>query len=177
PGLLRTHVSGSADRDARARHPALACHVDRAGDAEVAHHRMTGLEENVLRLDIAMDDVPVMSVAQGIRHLARDPQRVLDRELPLAGQTTAQRLPLDVGHDIVRETTGFAGVVQWQDVWMGEPGGDLYLAQEAFRTEARSQLWAEQFEGHGPAVFHVFSQVHGRHAAVADLSFDRITPG
>src|SRR5206468_2314971 len=79
-GLLRTHVSRRADRNARPRHPALARHVDRAGDTEVAHHRMTGLEEDVLRFDVPMHDVPFVSVVQGIRHLARNAQRVLDRE-------------------------------------------------------------------------------------------------
>ncbi len=138
---------------------------------------MPGLEEDVLRLDIAVHDVPVMRVLQGIRHLARDTQRVFDRKLPLMDQTTAQRLPLNVRHDIVRETIGFPGVVEWQDVWMGEPGGDLDLAEEAFRPEARSQLGAEHFERHRPAVFHILCQVDSRHAAAAELSCDRIAPG
>ena len=126
PRLLRAHVSWGADRDARSCHPTLVRHADGAGDAEVAHHRMAGLEKDVLRLDVAMHDVPAVSVGQGVRHLARDAQRLLERELPLADQAIAQRLP-HVRHHVIQETAGLPGVVQWQDVRMGEPGGEVDL--------------------------------------------------
>src|SRR6266702_96790 len=91
PRLLRAHVPRGAHRDARPRYSPSACHSDRPGDTEVAHHRMTGLEQDVLRLDVAMHDVATMGVVQGVRHLAGDVQRVLERELALVDQAPAQR--------------------------------------------------------------------------------------
>ena len=179
--LLRAHVAGRADGDTRARHPpppsppSSACrYPDRAGDAEVAHHGVTRLEEDILRLDIAMHDVAPVRVVQGVRHLAGDVQRVVQRELVLAHQATAQRFTLHVGHHVVEETIRFAGVMQWQDVGMGEPGGDLDLTEEAVRAQLGGQVRAEHFERDGPAVFQVLRQVHGRHAPAAELPFDRI---
>src|SRR5438093_1089182 len=118
-----------------------------AGRCARAHDRMTGLEQDVLRLDVAMQDVVAVGVVQGIRHLGGDVQRVLERELALAVQAAAQRFPLYVGHHVVQQAVGFPGVVQWQDVWMGEAGGDVDLAQEAIRPQARGQVGAEHLEG------------------------------
>ena len=89
-GLFRAHVAGRTQRDARPGGPALVSHLDRPGDAEVAHNRMAGLEENVLRLDVAMYDVPFVRIAQSVGHLAGDAQGVLERELPLADQSTTE---------------------------------------------------------------------------------------
>src|SRR5205823_7851536 len=60
---------------------------------------------------------------------------------------------------------------------MGEPGGDLDLAQEASRPQRRGQLRTEDFEGDPPAVFTIVGQIDGGHAAVAELSGDRVALG
>src|SRR5690242_5438741 len=57
---------------------------------------------------------------------------------------------------------------------MGEPGGDLDLAQEPIGPQARGQVWAEYLESDRPAVFQVLRQIDGRHAPAADLAFDPI---
>ena len=41
-------------------------------DAEVRHQRVAALEQDVLRLDIAVDHTVPVRVAQRVRHLARD---------------------------------------------------------------------------------------------------------
>jgi len=110
--LLRAHVPGRAHRDARPGDLLHARHADRPRDAEVAHDRMTGLEQDVLRLDIAMHHVAAVGVVQGIRHLAADAQGVVERDLSLAVQAATQRLPLHVGHHVVQQAVGVAGVVE-----------------------------------------------------------------
>src|SRR5438093_7704520 len=60
---------------------------------------------------------------------------------------------------------------------MGESGGDVDLAQEAIRPQARGQVGAEHLEGDQPAVFQVLRQVDGRHAPMAELAFDAIALG
>src|SRR2546422_1128139 len=51
-------------------------------------------------------------VAQRGRHFAGDPQRVLERQLLLPRQPFAQRLALDVRHDVVEEARGLARIVE-----------------------------------------------------------------
>ena len=53
-------------------------------DAEVRHQRVATLEQDVLRLDVAVDHTVPVGVAQRVRHLARDAQGVVERELLLA---------------------------------------------------------------------------------------------
>src|SRR5207248_10352097 len=60
---------------------------------------------------------------------------------------------------------------------MGEPGGDLDLAQEARRPEGRGQLRTEDFEGDPPAVFAIVGQINGRHAPTTELPSDRVELG
>ena len=68
-----------------------------------------------------------VGVVQGRGHVARDLERVLQRQLPLALEPLAQRFALDVGHDVVEQIPGLAGIVERHDVGMIEPGGDLDL--------------------------------------------------
>ena len=111
--------------------------AQRPGDAEVGHQRVPAAEQDVLRLDVAMDDALPVGVGQRVGDLARDLQRVLHRELGLARQAVPQRLALDVGHDVVEEAVGLARVVQRQDVGMAQVGRDLDLAQEPLGAERR----------------------------------------
>ena len=88
--LLRAHVGRGADEDARVRQPVASRDTDGVRDAEVADHRVAEIEQHVLGFDIAMDDAPTVRVRQRVGDLARDAQRVLDRELLLAGQPRPQ---------------------------------------------------------------------------------------
>ena len=85
-GLLRTHVRGRPHSEPGFGQPVAARGVDRSGDPEVAHHRVARLEQDILRLDVAVDDVVTVREAQGVRHLARDPHGIVHRQLPLTGQ-------------------------------------------------------------------------------------------
>jgi hypothetical protein len=42
------------------------------GDAEVRHHRVAALEEDVLRLDVAVNHAASVGVSQRVRHLDGD---------------------------------------------------------------------------------------------------------
>ena len=56
------------------------CH-DRARDAEVREHRVPFLEQNVLRLDVAVDDSLAMRVRERVRDLHENAHRIAHREL------------------------------------------------------------------------------------------------
>src|SRR5438876_780321 len=93
--------------------------------SELAHYRVPRLEQNVLWLEVAVHYVAAVGVAQGVRHFLDDLYGLLERELPLPLQSLAQRLALDVRHHVVQGALGSAGVVQRQDVGVGEPRRDL----------------------------------------------------
>ena len=114
--LLGTHVLRRAEREARLRHPRAARLLHRERDAEVGDERVSALQQDVLRLDVAMHDAERVRGAQRVGDLAGDAHRVVDRQLPLALEPRAQRLARDERHDVVQERVGLARVEQRQDV-------------------------------------------------------------
>ena len=77
-GLLGTHVGGRAHGHAGLRELLLVGR-QRLRDPEIGHQRLAVGEQDVLRLDITVDHPVAVGVIERERHLARDPDRVLDR--------------------------------------------------------------------------------------------------
>jgi hypothetical protein len=88
--LLGAHVLRSAERESRLRHALRARGGERERDAEIGDERRTVVEENVLRLDVAMHYAVPMRVIQRARHFHGDPHRVGDGKLLLSIETLAQ---------------------------------------------------------------------------------------
>jgi hypothetical protein len=63
------------------------------------------LEQDVLGLDVAVDKPQRMGVAQGVGHLAGNLERVVERELSLAGQPVAEGFALHEGHRVVEKVS------------------------------------------------------------------------
>src|SRR5207248_4529070 len=103
PRLLGTHIRGWADRESRLRERLTPSGADRAGDAEVSDDGMSSFNEDVLGFDVAMHEPASMRVAQRFGHLCGDTQRVFERKLLLAREPIAQRLALDVWHDVIQK--------------------------------------------------------------------------
>ncbi len=109
-----------------------------------------------------------------LRRLARDPERVFDRELPLAAEPVAQALALDQRHGEPEPAGGLAGVEDGQDVRMLEPRGELDLAEEALRAERIGELGVEHLERHRAVVPHVLREPDRSHAAAAELALEGV---
>ena len=92
--LLGAHVLRRAEREARLRHALRrrrCCTRER--DAEVGDERVPVLQQDVLRLDVAMDDAVPVRVVERVGDLARDARRASSiGQLPLALEPRAQRL-------------------------------------------------------------------------------------
>ena len=99
-GLLGAHVGRRPDAHAGLGELVLVLgRAERAGDAEVGDEGVAVAgEEQVLGLDVAVDHAVLVGVVQRLRRLAGDPERVLERELPLAPEPVAQALALDERH-------------------------------------------------------------------------------
>jgi hypothetical protein len=90
--LLGAHVRIRADGDTRRSQPVTRCLRDCAGDAEIGHHRMARSEQNVFRLDVAVDHTLAVGKSQRIGGFPGDEQRVPERELLLPLEPLAERL-------------------------------------------------------------------------------------
>jgi len=163
------------------RHPGLRHPGAGAGggerDAEVGHQRAAVVQQDVLRLDVAVDDPLPVGVVKRARHLAGDPHRIGDRQLLLPRQPVPQRFPLHVRHHVEQEAVGLAAVVQRQDVGVLEVGGGGDLGDEALGADHGGQFGAEDLDGDLAPVLEVLGEVHGGHAAGAELPLDAVAVG
>ena len=133
--LLRAHVPRGTDDEPGLGQPIAAGCGNRSGDPKVGNQRMTAAQEDVLRLDVAVDHVMAVGVAERVCYLAGQLQRLVERELPFADQTNAQRRTFNIGHDVVEEAIRLARVVEREDVWVGEPRRDLDFPEKPFRLD------------------------------------------
>src|SRR2546426_622228 len=150
---------------------------DGARDPEVAYDRVARFKQDVFRLDVPVDYVMTVGIAQGVGHFASDLERVVEGQLLLPTQPVPQRLAFDVGHDVIEATVSLARVMKRQDVRMGEPSGDLDLAQEALGPDGGAKLGAQDLERNGPVVAKVVGEIDRRHSPAAEFALDRVTPG
>ena len=67
--------------------------------------------------------------------------------------------------------------MQRDDVRMVKPGGELYLAQEAFRPHGSRELRVQQLQRHLAIVLHVVGQEDRGRPPAGQLALDPITAG
>ncbi len=132
------------------------------------------MEQDILRLDVAVDDPPLVGVVERRGDGARDPQRLIERERALALQALAQALALDERHHVVKEAIGLARIDERQDVRVLELRGEADLAQKPLGAEHRGELGPEHLEGDEPVVLEVCGEIDRGHPAAAELALDRV---
>ena len=131
-----------------------------------------------------MDDALGVRVREGRRELLRDPHRLGDRKLLLTPQSRAQRLALDVRHDVVQAGaalatlgnpgTRFTRIEQRQNVWMLQPRRYPDLGEETFGPEPGAELRVQHLDRDPPLVLEVDREIHGCHAAAPELALDAV---
>ena len=143
-------------------------------DPEIRDQRVPAGKEDVLGLDVPVNDTASVGMAEGVRDLERDLDRILDGKLPFADQPVAQGLALDERHHIVEQAVGFTGIDEPEDVRMLELGSEPDLALEAIAPHGDRQLGMKDLDGNLAAVTDVLRQEDGRHASAAKLSLDLV---
>ena len=175
--LLGTHVLRRAEREPGLRHPLAAGALHGERDAEVGHERVAALQQDVLRLDVAMDHAEAVRVAERIGDFARDADRFVDRQLAVALEARAQRLAGDQRHHVVEQAVGLAAVEQRQDVRMLQARRGADLGEEALAAERRAQVGVQHLDGDVAIVLEIVREVHGGHAALAELAVEAVAVG
>jgi hypothetical protein len=136
-------------------------------------------EQDVLRLDVAVDDALRVRPLERAGQLLGDSQRVVHRQVHLAREARAERLALDARHGEPRERRPIrAGehprVEERHDVRVLEPRREPHLAEESLRAERAGEIGVQNFERHPPVVTEVAGQPDGGHAAASELALDRV---
>jgi hypothetical protein len=119
------------------------------------------------------DTRPVRNVER-VGHLARDPQRVADGELSLAGESRAQRLARCKRRDVIQQLARLSRVEQRDDVRMRELRRDPNLAQETLGAEHRAELRVEHLDCDVAPVANVARKVDTSHTATTNLALDAV---
>jgi hypothetical protein len=172
--LLGAHVLRRAEGEPGLRHPRAGGLGHGERDAEVGDYRLAGVDEDVLRLEVAVDDTARVRVAEGRRDATRDPHGLVHRELLLALDAIPEGLALHERHHIEEEARRGPRIEEREEVGMLEVRGDLDLAQEPLDPEHGPELGVEDLVGDLPIVPEVAGEVHRGHPTASDLAVDRI---
>ena len=180
PDLLGRHVGRASDHLARPRHVG-ARRGGELSDAEVGHlHAAVFGDQDVAGLDVAVDDVPLVGVRQGLGGLADDRDLGRERELLSAAEVPRERPALDVLHGDEVEVAVAAHVEDGDDVGMLQAAGELRLLEEAGldlgrRLSARG-LGVDRLDRDRPVDLGVMRQVDDAHRPLAEHRGDLETP-
>ncbi len=172
PGLLGRHVSDGAHGRAypgelrAARHPGEA-EVHDLGPALRCH-------DDVRRLDVAVDDAPLVCGGESLRDLDSDVERVIGSER--AGRDLhLQVLSLNTLHRDEGPSVGLVDLEDRTDVGVVERGSGLRLLDEPFRGRGiTGRVRGQELEGHRPFQPGVLGLVDDTHAAFAELLGDPV---
>ena len=151
----------------------------RAGDAEVGDLGGALLvDQDVLGLDVAVDDVALVRGAERARDLDRVGDRLGHGQPPEPADAVLERLALDVLEDDVRAAVVLAGVDHADDVRVVELGDRPRLAAEALElVGVRAHLAVHQLDRDLALEHRVEGAVDRRHAAVPDLRVEPVAAG
>ena len=175
PRLLGREVLRGADDRALFRHLAGAG----PSDPEIGHlHDPFRVDDDVVRLDVAVDDAVAMRVAKPGEDLAR----VRDGDGNGAGSPAANELlerpALDVLHHDEVRAVRLPPVEDRDDVRVGEAGRMRCLAAEALDEllVVRVAL-VQDLDGHAATQLLILGEVHVGHAAAPELPRDPVSTG
>ena len=149
----------------------------RERDAEVCDERGAIVQQDVLRLDVAVDHAVAMRVVERGADLLGEAHGIVDGQLVLAIQAIAQRLALDERHHVEEVAVRLPRVEQREDVRMLQRRRRLDLGQEAIGANDGGELWAQHLHRDAAIVLEIVRQIHGRHAARAELALESIAIG
>ncbi len=168
--LFGREVRGRAHHRAGLGEVRLHRSVEGAGDAEVGDlHRPVRADQDVGRLDVAVDEPGGVGEPEGGGDLGGYLRRLLRREVAVGAQDVGQRAPIDVLHgDEVRRGV-LAPVEHVDDVGVVEVGRRLGLTAETLdEVRVNGELGEQHLDRDLAVEQPVVAQEHVGHAAATD---------
>ena len=131
-------------------------------------------EEDVFRLDVAVDDAVAVRVVECVGGLTRQANRVLDRKLPFALEAMPQAFALDERHREPQPGSGLAGIQHAEQMRMLKTSGESDFLLEAIGAERRGDVGMQNLQRDRPVVSEVVREKNGREPAAADLMLEPV---
>ena len=163
--------------DSRRCEPDSGFRLQNKRNPEVGQQSLTLKEQDVLRLDIAVNDSLAMGIIECRRYLLCYSQRLLDRKSRVAIQACSERITLNVRHDVVQKRVCFTRIDEGDDVRVTEPCRNVDLLTEALWPEHRGKLWFQDLNCDISMVPEILGEIDGGHATAAELTLDPVSPG
>ena len=170
--LLGTHVVHGAQHLA-GRRRGRGFHEP--GDAEVGHDGGIAptLEEDVLRLDVAVNHAPGVRVVERQRDLLQQARGIERRQRSLRCETLGQRLAVDVPHHEEDDAVLLVGAVDGDDVGVRELCRGPGFAQEPVAHSRRlGQMRGQHLDRDFPVKIDIDREIDDAHPAATELSQD-----
>jgi len=146
---------------------------DRFRDAEVGHGRRAAGEQDVVRLDVAVDDAAAVRVDERARDVLENAHRFAHRERS-AREARAQRLAFDERHDEERETVGLSRAQHRHDVRMLQRRREHDLALEAVHGDRGGELVREHLHDDHSSERVVLRDETRRHPSTAKFAIESV---
>src|SRR2546423_7563300 len=132
---------------------------------------MVPRKQDVVRLDVSMCSALLVRGLQCVRDVAKNSDRVGDRQLAYAFQSGAKRLPFDAWHRVIEEVSLRARKEKRYDVRVLQPGRQLNLAAKAFHVEAGAELGRQNLDDDIATERDLADNEDARHAAAEVVSY------
>ena len=170
--LLGTHIARRTDRQSGTGHDRAA--AEGFGNAKVGQHRVAVLtKQDVLRLDIAVNDIAAVCVIQSADDGPGDGQRFGQRQT--GADTLLQGAAGQVFHRQIIGALVRGDVIDGNDVRIAELGDDAAFAQEAlgeFLIGGQNRL--DDLERDMAMQGFLHCQVDDGHATLPEFAFDLV---
>ncbi len=170
PDLFRRHVAGRPEERSSLRQAVAArrARQRRPRQAEVEDLDAVGRQEDVRRLEVAVDDLAIVERLEGREHPDRDRNRLVDLHRP-APEPLAQGLAVEQLHGDEDRAGVVADVEDLADRRMAHAGRHAGLTFEAL-PGGRISGGRDRLDGHRAAEALVAGGIHDAHAALSDLA-------
>ena len=169
--LLRRHVGGRAHGGTGAREAAL--HAGQFRQTEICYSRtpaiLASFDQDVGRLEIAMEDAVLVRVLHGERHVVQ-PARGETRSERLTGDDFVQGPSVHDLHDEERNAVSVSDFVNGDEIRMLQPRGDERFVAKARTSFTTGEITARQGFDRDEALQGPLARAPDHaHSAAADL--------
>jgi hypothetical protein len=131
-------------------------------------------EENVRRLDVAVNDSLGVRVLECVGDFRRYLERLIDGQRTFGLDPLGNRRTIHEGHHIIWEPIYLARVEDGQDVRVLQRCRDSYLAREALAADDAREVGAQQLERDPVSMSKIACKVDCRHSTTPKLTLDCI---